>query len=209
MCRLTVTDQHGLSAEAFASVTVKPEPYYPPLVSAGKDQLIKLPHDEVTLDGSGSSAFKVQYECVPVGQRSIKCGLLQGELTYSWEKLAGPGSLDMKGSHTPVLHVQHISSTGAYLFRLTVTDSRGKSSSANVSVIVQPEHNLPPVADPGQDLIVRYPLTSVTINGSGSTDDFRIDSWTWTQLRSEFTASCVCVYACVHHHDLLTVVLET
>ncbi len=32
---------------------------YPPLASAGEDQVIKLPNDEVTLDGSGSTAFKV------------------------------------------------------------------------------------------------------------------------------------------------------
>lgn len=59
LCRLTVTDEDGVSAVTFASVTVNPEPNYPPQASAGKDQLIKLPNSEVTLDGSESTAFKV------------------------------------------------------------------------------------------------------------------------------------------------------
>ena len=61
LCRLTVTDQDGLSADTFATVTVNPEPYYPPVAQAGKDQLLKLPNSEVVLDGSGSKAFKVSH----------------------------------------------------------------------------------------------------------------------------------------------------
>lgn len=65
MYRLTVTDQDGLSAVTFATVTVNPEPYYPPQALAGKDQLLKLPNTDVTLDGSKSTAFKVQSAHLP------------------------------------------------------------------------------------------------------------------------------------------------
>lgn len=76
----------------------------------------------------------------------------------------------------------HVTSAGDYLFRLTVTDSKGQSSSANVSVVVTPEHNLPPEADAGPNVTVVYPDTEATLDGRGSSDDFRIDSWQWTQL---------------------------
>lgn len=109
--------------------------------------------------------------------------LLQGKLKYSWVMLTGPGSLDMKGTDSPRLHLFHISSVGDYLFQLTVTDSQGQSSSANVSVVVIPEHNLPPVANAGADQVVSYPHTTAHLTGNASTDDFKIDTWRWTQLR--------------------------
>lgn len=61
--RLTVTDADGSSAMTYATVTVKPEPYYPPQALAGKDKLLKLPNNQVTLDGSQSTAFKVTLSC--------------------------------------------------------------------------------------------------------------------------------------------------
>lgn len=160
--QLKVTDADGLSAVAYATVTVNPEQYYPPQASAGKDQLLMLPNDETTLDGSKSTSFK-------------------GELQYSWEKLLGPGAVDLRGTNTPTLQL-HISTTGDYLFRLTVTDSRGQASTANVSVVVLPEHNLPPEAIAGGQLSVAYPQDTAVLNGSQSNDDYRIEGWAWTQL---------------------------
>ena len=75
-----------------------------------------------------------------------------------------------------------MSSTGGYIFRLTVTDSTGQKSSANVSVVVVPENNLPPVSDAGPDVTVVFPSTEAVLNGTGSVDDFRIDAWEWIQL---------------------------
>ena len=89
----------------------------------------------------------------------------------------------MKGTNSPYLELYRISSTGDYLFQLTVTDSRGQTSSSNVSLVVLPEDNHPPVADAGPDLIVVYPHTTALLNGNASTDDFRIEGWLWTQLR--------------------------
>ena len=96
--------------------------------------------------------------------------------------LRGPGSVDMKGTNTAVLQLFNIGSTGDYLFQLTVTDAAGHKSSANVSVVVIPENNVPPVADAGPDLTVAFPSTTAHLNGNASTDDFRIDTWMWTQL---------------------------
>ena len=108
---------------------------------------------------------------------------IQGKLKYSWEKLTGPGPLDMRGTDAPYLQLHHISATGGYLFRLTVTDSKGQSSTANVSVVVLSENNLPPIANAGPRQLVQYPNTAALLNGSLSEDDFKIDSWGWTQLR--------------------------
>lgn len=182
-----MTDAGGLSAVAGATVTVQPEPYYPPQALAGKDQLIKFPNNQITLDGSKSKSFKVSHSPPPlVSCHSHTCMHtrmhMQGELQYSWEMLKGPGSVDMKGTDTPHLELLHFSSTGDYIFRLTVMDTTGQKSSANVSVVVLPENNLPPLADAGPDLTVVYPSTGVLLNGNFSSDDFRIDAWAWTQL---------------------------
>ena len=182
-----MTDAGGLSATADAIVTVQPEPYYPPQALPGKDQLIKLPNNHITLDGSNSKSFKVSH--CPTAlllpnthTHAHTCTNTQGELQYTWEMLKGPGSVDMKGTSTPNLELLHFSSTGDYIFRLTVMDSTGQKSSANVSVVVIPENNLPPVADAGPDQTVVYPSTTTLLNGNHSTDDFRIDAWAWTQL---------------------------
>ncbi len=88
----------------------------------------------------------------------------------------------MKGTSTPHLELLNFSSTGDYIFRLTVMDTTGQKSSSNVSVVVLPENNLPPVADTGPDLMVAYPYTAALLNGNSSEDDYRIDTWAWTQL---------------------------
>lgn len=118
----------------------------------------------------------------------------QGPLQYSWVLLDGPGPVDLKGTSEAVLHVMDITFTGDYLFRLRVTDSRGKSSSANVSVVVLPENNLPPVANAGPDRKVQFPSTSTLLNGSASSDDFKISSWDWTLIR--YTTSVETLILC-------------
>ncbi len=83
----------------------------------------------------------------------------------------------------PFLHLYHISTTGDYVFRLTVTDILDHMSSVDVSLVVLPEHNLPPVALAGRDMTVSFPTTTALLNGNASYDDYKIDSWLWEQLR--------------------------
>ena len=89
----------------------------------------------------------------------------------------------MQGTSEALLQVMHITTVGDYLFRLKVTDSRGSSSTTNVSVVVLPEKNVPPVADPGLNQTVWFPASSVSLNGSDSYDDYKIVAWQWTQVR--------------------------
>jgi len=108
---------------------------------------------------------------------------VQGSLQYSWESVMRAGPVDMRGTSQARLSVSHMSSVGDYVFTLKVTDSRGSSSSTNVSVVVLPERNSPPVAIPGPNLTLHFPHSSVSLNGSDSYDDYKITAWLWTQVR--------------------------
>ncbi len=57
VCRLTVTSEEGLNSTAYATITVLPRPYYPPLVVAKGDLVIHLPKDTFTIDGSDSQGY--------------------------------------------------------------------------------------------------------------------------------------------------------
>lgn len=85
---------------------------YFPVVDAGLDQSIALPTSYV-LYGSGYDSDGDQ-------------------LTYQWTQISG-SALTLTNSSTPVLTLTSIVS-GTFTFRLTVTDSYGKSSSDDVIV---------------------------------------------------------------------------
>ena len=97
---------------------------------------------------------------------------------------SGPGSVDLEGSSTSILHVRHLD-LGTYVFTLTVTDTAGHTNTDDVTITVQPEMNEPPIARAGGNQTVRYPETSVKLDGSKSTDDYRLDSYQWTLIRYE------------------------
>uniref|UniRef100_A0A3B5A6H9 Si:ch211-193k19.1 n=1 Tax=Stegastes partitus TaxID=144197 RepID=A0A3B5A6H9_9TELE len=63
---------------------------------------------------------------------------------------------------------------GDYTFQLTVTDSAGQQDTAQVTVIVQPENNKPPVADAGPEKELTLPIDRTTLDGSKSRDDQKI-----------------------------------
>uniref|UniRef100_A0A8C4ALW0 PKD/Chitinase domain-containing protein n=1 Tax=Denticeps clupeoides TaxID=299321 RepID=A0A8C4ALW0_9TELE len=70
---------------------------------------------------------------------------------------------------------------GDYTFQLTVTDSAGQQDTAEVTVIVQPENNQPPVADAGPEKELTLPVDHTTLDGSKSSDDQKIATYHWTQ----------------------------
>lgn len=86
-----------------------------PVVNAGPDREITLPISDVSLYGSAAD---------------------NGSITaYSWSLVSGPSAALTTGSDSPNLTASLLI-TGSYLFRLTVTDNEGYTSSDDVTVNV-------------------------------------------------------------------------
>ncbi|XP_070534554.1 dyslexia-associated protein KIAA0319-like isoform X2 [Ptychodera flava] len=158
--QLTVTDSDGVTSSATANVTVHEEVDYPPVANAGTNRVVKLPKNSVVLNGSLSSDDK---------------GIAQ----YEWSKDSG-GVADMQGTSSKILHLSNLEE-GVYVFTLKVTDTAGHDNSASVTVIVQPENNSPPVADAGPDKEISLPNDETELDGSQSSDDQGITSYSWTK----------------------------
>lgn len=112
--------QQGLEAGFGATARASPrlEKDEPPLSKAGQDVVLRLPVDEVVLDGREST-----------DDHAI--------VQYEWTLLQGDPSMDMKVPQSGTLKLSHLQE-GAYTFQLTVTDTAGQRSSDNVSVTVLP-----------------------------------------------------------------------
>src|SRR5450432_1542687 len=124
-----------------------------PVANAGPNQTITLPASSVTLDGSGST------------------GTIS---SYTWSKISGP--------NTPVITTPNTISTtvtglvqGTYIFQLSV--NAGVSTS-QVTIVVNPVP--PPTANAGSNQTIILPVSTVTLDGSGSTGT--ISSYSWTKV---------------------------
>ena len=137
-----------------------------PIANAGSDQVITIPTDSVSLDGSASSD--------PDGIIS----------SYLWTKISGPASFNIK-STTVIRTVVKNLSVGTYQFELKVTDNDGLTARDTMSVILDAvmTTNHPPVANAGPNQTINLPVNTVTLNGSGCSDpDMNIVSYTWTKI---------------------------
>ncbi|XP_078712143.1 dyslexia-associated protein KIAA0319-like protein isoform X1 [Lampetra fluviatilis] len=159
--RLTVVDTDGVSDSTEANVTVTRPVDRPPVADAGPTQVLTLPQSELTLNGNQSADD-------------------HAVTTYEWA--ISPSSqikvVNMQGVRTPYLHLSALQE-GEYVFQLTVADVAGQHDTAQVSVIVQPEVNLPPVADAGPDKELTAPSADTTLDGSRSHDDRGIVGYLW------------------------------
>ena len=98
-------------------------------------------------------------------------------ITYAWTAPAGI-TLDDPTSATPSFTAPDVTADTDYTFTLTVTD--GSAETDDATVIVTVTANLPPVADAGTNQTV-YSQSTVTLNGSGSTDpDGDMLTYAWT-----------------------------
>ncbi|OXB54445.1 hypothetical protein ASZ78_003580 [Callipepla squamata] len=162
--RLTVIDSDGAANSTFASLSVSRPVDYPPIANAGPNQAVTLPQNFITLNGNQSSD---DHEIV----------------SYEWS--LSPRSKDkvvaMQGVRTPYLQLSAMQE-GDYTFQLTVTDSARQQSTAEVTLIVQPENNSPPVAVAGPDRELTFPVESTTLDGSRSQDDQGIVFYHWENI---------------------------
>ena len=158
---------------------------HPPIANAGAPQR-GMPGMRLMLDGSGSRD--------PEGE----------PLSYAWAQTSGPavtlmdpnvarpefltppsGLLSLSAAGGPGLGVRSQHRSAVLGFRLTVTDSRGAQSNADMTMVVVEERTAtggdPPVADAGDDQIVPEGA-AVTLDGSGSRGAGTL-AYAWMQLR--------------------------
>lgn len=87
----------------------------PPVASAGEDQVIYLPADNLILDGSASRGNNISH--------------------YRWVKISGPDTLNIVNPNTSKTEVLNLLS-GVYKFELEVKNIKGSSSKDTVQVMV-------------------------------------------------------------------------
>ena len=160
--QLTVTDSLGKSSDANTTISVVYNA--PPSAHAGSDQKVNE-GATVELDGSASKD----------SDGSIK--------SYLWQQVDDSGhDVDLIDPNTanPSFTTPFVAADTELIFQLTVTDSLGKSSDANVSISVV--YNAPPSAEAGDDKQVNEGAT-VELDGSASKDsDGSIVSYSWQQV---------------------------
>ncbi len=160
--RLTVEDDGGATAFDDIIVTINPEgTNRNPQSNAGSDLNITLPQNSITIFGSGSD---------PDGDA----------LTFEWSQLSGPSIVALEGIDNAELYLAELIE-GYYVFELTVTDSKGASSSDRVRLVVEAE-NIPPVANAGEDIVLNLPVDNYLHVGSGFDEDGLIISYQWRMI---------------------------
>ncbi|XP_056279554.1 dyslexia-associated protein KIAA0319-like protein isoform X2 [Pseudoliparis swirei] len=162
---LTVTDSDGATNSTQATLLVNKAKDYRPVANAGPNQVLQLPRNSITLYGNQSTDD-------------------HDSLSYEWS--LSPESKDkvveMQGVRKPILQLSAMQE-GDYTFQLTVTDTAGQQETAQVTVIVQPENNKPPVADAGPEKELTLPVDRTTLDGGKSSDDQKIATYHWKQTK--------------------------
>lgn len=168
---LKVTDSSGQSSTAEVHVFVKPPTNTPPIADAGQDAFISLPQTWVALNGSAS---RDDHRIV----------------AYTWRCLSGPTNSNIVNFNESIANATGLTK-GQYVFSLTILDDNGNPATDNVTVNVAQNKNSPPKADAGGDKVLNLPVPVLILNGSRSSDDFRIVSWKWARSGSGLAAGTV------------------
>ena len=163
---LTVTDSANLIDTDTVVVTVLNNTA--PSAQAGADQKV-YESTSVQLDASASSDAE------------------DHSLDYLWQQVdssAYPVELDNANSATPSFDAPAVAADTELIFQLTVTDSLGKSSDANVSITVV--YNAPPTAEAGDDKQVNEnQLVQLDASASSDAEDQASDlDYLWLQVDS-------------------------
>ena len=117
--RLTASNAQ-LTASSNVNISLSQVINQAPVVSAGANQTVEVPINQVTLTGS------VTDDGLPLG----------GTITQQWSKLSGPGTVTFS-SPTSLVTQATFSSPGTYLLQLTASDSQLSASSVVSVAILQ------------------------------------------------------------------------
>jgi hypothetical protein len=137
-----------------------------PIALAGPDQIITLPTDSVSLDGSASRD--------PDGRIS----------EWHWRKISGPASFNIINPSDSIAKVKTLIA-GIYQFELKVIDNSGLYAQDTIQFFVKDaaQVNRPPVANAGPDQTINLPVNYVNLDGSASTDpDYNITNYEWKKI---------------------------
>jgi parallel beta-helix repeat protein len=141
-----------------------------PVANAGNAITITLPVNSVSLDGTASSD--------PDGTITA----------YAWKKVSGPTSGVITGSTANKTTVTGLTA-GTYIFQLSVTDNSSATALDSVTVKVNPITAVPPpvnkapVANAGNAVTITLPVSTITLDGTSSSDaDGNITAYTWKKL---------------------------
>ncbi len=138
-----------------------------PYADAGPVQTVSAnPTNTVTLDGSNSTD--------PNNGDVLK---------FYWEQVGGAAvELSDPYSATPTFQPPDVGIHGQDLkFKLTVSDDWGLTATSYCTVHVSFYHR-PPIANAGKDQTVRGDAETVTLHGSGWSDNDTTKSYLWTQV---------------------------
>jgi hypothetical protein len=164
--KLTVTDNSNASSSYLDTIMVNSALNLPPIANAGADQTIIQPVSTATVNGSGS-------------KDQDDGGALSG---YHWSQSSGPSTATIATADSMVTIISGLQ-PGVYVFKLTVKDSSGATSTDSITIVVKPAVNQPPVANAGSGQNISLPQDSVLLDGSQSSDpDGTIASYSWTQV---------------------------
>src|SRR5690606_20322442 len=106
---------------------------------------------------------------------------------FVWKKVSGPSAgviTKAFGSATSTT-VTGLTTAGTYTYELSVVDDRASFDKDTLTIVVSNASapvNTAPVAKAGNDVVIALPVSSVTVNGSASSDeDGTIQSYQWTK----------------------------
>ncbi len=110
-------------------------------------------------------------------------------LQYRWRQTGGEDvALVASNTMRPSFIAPLVTEDTALTFELTVTNAKGRSSSADVvtvMVLARYRPDTPPVADAGDDAVA-YEGASITLDGTGSYDPNSLElTYRWTQMEGQ------------------------
>lgn len=168
--QLEVKDDQGALSSDIVTLSITEKPNALPMVNAGSDKIIILPETEVTITGTASDQ-----------DGSV--------IAVEWSQVNGPLNARIDSPNSLETRIKDLDNTGTYEFMLKVTDDQNGISFDNVKVIVNDANNNLPIANAGNDITIKLPTNSVTINGSGTDSDGSIIAYQWKQVSGPSSAS--------------------
>ncbi len=161
--QLTVTDNSGATDDDNVTIIVSSVANVPPVANAGNNITLTLPLNSTNLNGGGSGDPD---------------GIIT---TYAWTKVSGPATYTIANASAAATGLSNLQA-GTYVFRLTVTDNDGASSSDDITVTVNAAVNQLPVANAGSDITLTLPSNATMLAGSGYDPDGTIATYGWSYV---------------------------